>query len=218
MTNEFVTPYAATKRDKVPVIPFLSLSSGGRAKRREGQKGRLGELRVAEGTKRRSVAPPGGSGGWMETEAPEAELEDGAAGRQHAVEGIQPSYSELTALPPASPPSAASPLRPPEKTKPRQEELVGPERSPRWPSPRARVMTASRAKLEDEAPEHQHAVEEDAYSDFAALPPALFLFRSLPTPAAQGDDTGEFTEPATRMMGSPVPHGAATGAYSDPSS
>ena len=27
------------KRDKVPVIPFLSLSSGGRSRRREGQKG-----------------------------------------------------------------------------------------------------------------------------------------------------------------------------------
>src|SRR3954469_4883744 len=86
------------KRDKVPVIPFLSLSSGGRARRREGQKGRLGELRVAEDTKRRSGAPPGGSGGWMETAAPEAELEDGAAGCRHAVEGIQPSYSKLTAL------------------------------------------------------------------------------------------------------------------------
>src|SRR3954464_14071967 len=122
------------KRDKVPVIPFLSLSSGGRTRRREGQKGRLGELRVAEDTKRRS----------------------------------------------------------------------------RWPSPRARVMTASRAKLEDEAAERQHAVKGDAYSDFAALPPALFLFRSLATPAAQGDDPGEFKEPATRMMGSPVPHGAAT--------
>src|SRR3954466_10998560 len=200
------------KRDKVPVIPFLSLSSGGRAKRREGQKGRLGELRVAEDTKRTSGAPPGGSGGWMETATPEAELEDEAAGRQHAVEGIYPSYSELTALPPASSPSAASPFRPPEKTKPRQEELAGPERRPRWPSPRARVMTASGAKLEDEAAERQHADEAGAYSDFAALPPALFLFRSLPTPAAQGDDPGEFTEPATRMMGSPVPHGAATGA------
>src|SRR3954468_16678964 len=167
MTNEFVTPYAATKRDKVPVIPFLSLSSGGRAKRREGQKGRLGELRVAEGTKRRSGAPPGGSGGWMETEALEAELEDEAAGRQHAVEGIQPSYSELTALPPASSPSATSPLRPPEKIKPRQEELAGPERRPRWSSPRARVMTASGEKLEHEAAERQHADKAGTYSDFA---------------------------------------------------
>src|SRR3954463_16113794 len=200
------------KRDKVPVIPFLSLSSGGRARRRKGQKGRLGELRVAEDTKRRSGAPPGGSGGWMEMEAPEAELEDEAAGRQHAVEGVQPSYSELTALPLVSSPSAASALRPPEKIKPRQEELAGPERRSRWPSPRARVMTASGAKLEDEAAERQHAVEDDAYSDFAALPPALFLFSSLPTPAAQGDGPGKFKEPATRKMGSPVPHGAATGA------
>src|SRR3954469_19803325 len=90
------------------------------------------------------------------------------------------------ALPPASSPSAASPLQPPEKTKPRQEELAGPERRPRWSSPRAGVVTASGAKLEYEA---------------AALPPALFLFRILPTPAAQGDDPGEFTTPATRTMG-----------------
>ena len=68
-----------------------------------------------------------------ETEAPEAELEDGAAGRQHAVEGSSPSYSDLT-----------------------------------------------------------------------ALPPPLFLFRNLPTPAAQGDGPGEFRRPATWMMGSPV--------------
>ena len=32
------------KRDKVPVIPFLSLSSGGRSRRRKGQKGCLGKL------------------------------------------------------------------------------------------------------------------------------------------------------------------------------
>src|SRR3954462_9377770 len=82
------------KRDKVPVIPFLSLSPGGRARRREGKKGRLGELRVAEDTKRRSGAPPGGSGRWMETAAPEVELED-----------------EVAAFPPASSSSAASPLR-----------------------------------------------------------------------------------------------------------
>src|SRR3954469_19801592 len=153
----------------MPVIPFLSLSSGGRARRRKGQKGRLGELRVAEGTKRRSGAPPGGSGGWMETEAPEAELEDEAAGRQHAVEGVQPSYSELTTLPPASSSSAASPFRPPEEIKPRQEELAGPERRPRRSSPRARVMTASGAHLEHEAPGRQHAVEVGPYSDFTAF-------------------------------------------------
>ena len=123
------------KRDKVPVIPFLSLSSGGRSRRRKGQKGRLGELRVAEDTKRTSRWP---SEGWMVMAAPEAELEDEAAGRQHASKASVPTYSDLT-----------------------------------------------------------------------ALPPALFLFRSLPTPAAQGDDPEKFREPATRMMGSPVPHGAA---------
>src|SRR3954464_3170660 len=129
----------------------------------------------------------------METEAPEVELED-----------------EVTALPLASSSSAASPLRPPEKIKPRQEELAGPERRPRRSSPRARVMTASGAHLEHEAPGRQHVVEAGSYYDFTALPPALFLLSSPPTPTAQGDDPGEFTEPATRMMGAPVPHGAAT--------
>ena len=52
-------------------------------------------------------------------------------------------------------------------------------------------------------------VSVTAYSDLTALPPALFLFRSLPMPAAQGDDPEKFREPATRMMGSPVPHEAA---------
>ena len=85
---------------------------------------------MPEDTKR---TPRGPARGLAETEAPEAELEDGAAGRQHAVEGTTPSYSDLT-----------------------------------------------------------------------ALPPPLFLFRSLPTPAAQGDGPGEFRRPATRMMGSPV--------------
>ena len=123
------------KRDKVPVIPFLSLSSGGRSRRRKGQKERLGEPRVAEDTKRTSWWL---SKGWMVMAAPEAELEDEAAGRQLASKASVPAYSDLT-----------------------------------------------------------------------AFPPALFLFRSLPTPAAQGDDPEKFREPATRMMGSPVPHGAA---------
>src|SRR3954467_14999930 len=92
----------------------------------------------------------------METEAPEVELEDEAA-----------------ALPPASSSSTASPLWPPEDIKPRQEELAGPERRPRRSSPRARVMTASGAHLEHEAPGRQHAVEVGSYSDFTALMPAL---------------------------------------------
>ena len=33
-----------------------------------------------------------------------------------------------------------------------------------------------------------------AYSELTAMPPALFLFRSLPTPAAQGDGTEKFKE------------------------
>ena len=123
------------KRDKVPVIPFLSLSSGGRSRRRKGQKGLLGELRVAKDTKRTSWWP---TKGWMVMAAPEAELEDEAAGRQHALKASLPTYSDLT-----------------------------------------------------------------------ALPPALFLFRSLPTPAAQGDDPEKFREPAMWMMWSPVPPGPA---------
>ena len=56
----------------------------------------------------------------------------------------------------------------------------------------------------------QHAVEgtTPSYSDLTALP-ALFPFRSLPAPAAQGDGPGEFEEPATRMMGSLATLGAA---------
>ena len=48
-----------------------------------------------------------------------------------------------------------------------------------------------------------------AYSELTALPPTLFLFRNLPTPAAQGDDPEKFKEPATWMMGSPMPPEAA---------
>ena len=73
------------------------------------------------------------------------------------------------------------------------------------------VMAASEAGLKDGAAGRQHTVEgtTPSYSDLTALSPALFPFRSLPTPAAQGDDLGEFKEPATRMMGSPVPREAA---------
>ena len=56
---------------------------------------------------------------------------------------------------------------------------------------------------------HATKASVSAYSELTALPPALFLFRSLPTPAAQGDDPEKFKEPRTQMMGSPVPHGAA---------
>ena len=73
-------------------------------------------------------------------------------------------------------------------------------------------MAALEAGLEDGAAGRQHAVEDTtpSYSDLTALSPALFPFRSLPMPAAQGDDPGEFKEPATRMMGSPVTHEAAS--------
>ena len=73
------------------------------------------------------------------------------------------------------------------------------------------VMAAPEAELEDEmaGPHHESKASVPAYSDLTALPPTLFLFRSLPTPAAQRDDPEKFREPATRMTGSPVPHGAA---------
>ena len=73
------------------------------------------------------------------------------------------------------------------------------------------VMAVPEAELEDEAVGCQHASKASvpAYSDLTALPAALFLFCSLPTPAAQGDDPEKFRGPATQMMGSPVPHGAA---------
>ena len=86
------------KRDKMLVMPFLSLSSGGRSRRGEGQKERLGELWVAEDTKRTSWWPPKG---WMVMAAPEAELEDEAAGRQYASKVSVPAYSDMTTLPPA---------------------------------------------------------------------------------------------------------------------
>ena len=72
-------------------------------------------------------------------------------------------------------------------------------------------MAALEAGLEDGAAGRQHTVEGTTplYSDLTALSPALFPFRSLPTPAAQGDAPGEFKEPATRMMGLPVPREAA---------
>ena len=73
------------------------------------------------------------------------------------------------------------------------------------------VMAAPEAELEDEAAGRQYVtkVSVPAYSDLTALPPALFLFHSLPMPATQGGDPEKFKEPATRMMGSPVPPGAA---------
>ena len=72
------------------------------------------------------------------------------------------------------------------------------------------VMAAPEAELEDEAAGRRYATKSSvhAYSDLTALPPALFLFRSLPTPAAQGDDPEKFKEPAIQMMGSPVSLGA----------
>ena len=72
-------------------------------------------------------------------------------------------------------------------------------------------MATPEAGLEDGAAGRQHAVEgtTPSYSGLTALSPALFPFRSLPTPAAQGDDPGELKKPATRMMGSLVPREAA---------
>ena len=57
-------------------------------------------------------------------------------------------------------------------------------------------MTVPGKELEDEAAGpavHDEGVGP-AYSELTALPPALFLFRSLPTPAAQGDGPEKFKE------------------------
>ena len=88
------------------------------------------------------------------------------------------------------------------------------ERTSREPSEGWTAMAVLEAGLEDGAAGRQHAVEGStpSYSDLTALSPALFPFRSLPTPAAQGDDPGEFKKAATRMMGSPVPREAAPNA------
>ena len=85
------------------------------------------------------------------------------------------------------------------------------KRTSRWPSEGWMVMAAPEAELEDETAGRQHASKASvpAYSDLTALLPALFLFRSLPTLAAQGDDPEKFREPAARMMGSLMPHGTA---------
>ena len=58
------------------------------------------------------------------------------------------------------------------------------------------VMAAPEAELEDKAAGCQHAskASEPMYSDLTALPPALFLFRNLLTPAAQGDGPEKFNE------------------------
>ena len=85
------------------------------------------------------------------------------------------------------------------------------KRTSRGPSEGWTVMAAPEAGLEDGAAGRQHAIEgtTPSYSDLTALSPALFPFRSLPMPSAQGDDPGEFKELAIRMMGSPVPRKAA---------
>ena len=84
------------------------------------------------------------------------------------------------------------------------------KRISRWPSEGWMVMAALEAELEDEAAGRQHATKASVsvYSDLTASPLLLFLFRSLPTPTAQGGDPEKFKEPATWMMGPPVPLGA----------
>ena len=63
------------------------------------------------------------------------------------------------------------------------------------------VMAAPEAELEDEAAGHQHTSKASVpmYSDLMALLPALFLFRSLPTPATQGDGPKKFKELAPSL-------------------
>ena len=99
-----------------------------------------------------------------------------------------------------------------------QEECLGELRVPedtkgtsRGSSEGWTATVALEAGLADGTTGRQHAIEgtTPSYSGLTALSPALFPFRSLPTPAAQGDDPGEFKKPVTRMMGSPVPRKAA---------
>ena len=57
-------------------------------------------------------------------------------------------------------------------------------------------MTVPGKELEDEAagPAIRDEASVPVYSELMALPPALFLFRNLPTPAAQGDGPEKFKE------------------------
>ena len=63
------------------------------------------------------------------------------------------------------------------------------------------VMAAPEEELEDEATGRQYVTKASvpAYSELTALPPALFLFRSLPTPATQGDGPKKFKELAPSL-------------------
>ena len=79
-------------------------------------------------------------------------------------------------------------------------------RASRWRSKGWVVMAAPEAELEDKAVGRQHMTKASvsAYSDLTASSLVLFLFHSLPMPAAQGGDAEKFKKPMTRMMGSPV--------------
>src|SRR3954462_10769335 len=124
-------------------------------------------------------APPGGLRRLKKTGAPEAELEDEAA-----------------ALPPASSSSPASPLRPPEEIKPPARGACrAEERTPVvvteskgddgvWGASGTRGTGAS-ASCRSRPVLRLHGLRR---------PPSVLL-SSPPTPAAQGDDPGEFTEP-----------------------
>ena len=90
------------------VIPFLSLSTGNRLGEAGGQRGRLGEVRAAEDTKRRLVLI-----------VPGKKPEDEAAGRQYATKASVPPYSELTACHPPSSPSPGPLRQPPKEATPR---------------------------------------------------------------------------------------------------
>ena len=57
-------------------------------------------------------------------------------------------------------------------------------------------MTVPERSWKTRRQDRQYAMKASvlAYSELTALPPALFLFRSLPTPAAQGDGPEKFKE------------------------
>ena len=68
-------------------------------------------------------------------------------------------------------------------------------------------MTVPGKELEDEAA--GPAIRDEGVGARVLRLDGLAARPLLPTPAAQGDDPEKFKEPATQMMGSPVPHGAA---------
>src|SRR4051812_34283166 len=85
----------------------------------------------------------------------------------------------------------------PRRSSPRQEELAGPKRRPRRSSPRARVMAASGGASGTRGTGASASCRSRPVLRLRGLrrPPSILLSSPPPTPVAQGDDPGEFTEP-----------------------